>query len=308
MGNTPLVSVVMSVYNGARYLRQAVDSILNQSYSNFEFIIIEDGSTDDSMAIINTYQDSRIRLIDNVVNLGLPTSLNRGIREAKGKYIARQDADDVSLHHRLQRQVEWLDSQENIGATGTWALEIDMNGRIFNKQKFIGDPESQLQQLLRDGLNPWPHGSAMMRKDLVIDVGGYDERFWYTQDFDLWLRLWSHCEFKVFPEYLYKLRRVPVETTFKKLCQSEYFYWAVRQFNEKERIDFPDVRECVRNKFPEATTKHTLHLAKYWASLALFALKNRRWAPSILYLLTMLKALFFWLVSRALLNRVRARN
>src|SRR6187397_2012165 len=104
----PLVTVLMSVYNAEKYLREAIDSILNQTYRNFEFIIINDASTDGSEAIINSYKDERIRLISNSQNLRLTASLNKGIDLAKGKYIARMDADDASLPERLQKQVTFM--------------------------------------------------------------------------------------------------------------------------------------------------------------------------------------------------------
>src|SRR3990170_6306785 len=101
----PEITVLMSVYNGERFLREAIESILNQTYRDFEFLIINDGSTDSSREIILSYNDPRIRLIDNELNIGLTRSLNKGLRLARGKYIARQDADDISFRKRLEKQV-----------------------------------------------------------------------------------------------------------------------------------------------------------------------------------------------------------
>jgi len=114
------VSIVMSVYNAQKYLDEAIESILNQTYSNFEFIIINDGSTDKSLEIIENYakKDSRIIVI-NRENKGLIYSLNEGIRKANGKYIARMDADDISLPQRLEKQVEFMEKNKNIGICGT---------------------------------------------------------------------------------------------------------------------------------------------------------------------------------------------
>ena len=302
-GHTPKVSVVMSVYNGSPYLREAIDSILQQTYEDFEFLIIDDGSTDGSRDVISSYDDPRIELLENDINQGLPASLNRGIASARGEYIARQDADDISLPDRLQRQVHWLDTDNSTGVVGTWTLEMDIRGRVFNSLQFADDRQLLLQRMVEEGLNPWPHGSSMMRKKLVDAVGGYDERFWYTQDFDLWLRLWPNCDFRVLPWFLYKLRRVPVETRFKQRCQRNYFYWAVRQFREEKRVEFQDVRECVRRDFPETTMRSSIYKARYWARLASTALHNRLWGLSFIYAVTILKVVNLRLAIRALSKR-----
>ncbi|TNE70794.1 glycosyltransferase family 2 protein, partial [bacterium] len=105
---SPVITCLMSVYNGEEFLREAMDSILDQTYTNFEFLIINDGSTDDTVPIIESYDDPRIRLIHNEVNIGLTKSLNKGIGLAKGEYIARMDADDISLPERFERQIEVL--------------------------------------------------------------------------------------------------------------------------------------------------------------------------------------------------------
>ena len=121
-----LVSVVLPVYNGAKYLRDAIDSMLAQSYANFELIIIDDGSTDDSINIISAFNDPRIRLYSQE-NQGLAATLNRGITLAKGAYIARQDQDDVSLPNRLSKQAAFLETNPDYGMVGTWASIWERN-------------------------------------------------------------------------------------------------------------------------------------------------------------------------------------
>ena len=120
-----MITVLMSVYNGEEYLRIAIDGILNQTYNDFEFIIINDGSTDQSRNIICSYTDKRIKLIDNDKNNGLIYSLNKGIENASGKYIARMDADDISLPTRLQKQFDYLESNKHFALVGSSAILID---------------------------------------------------------------------------------------------------------------------------------------------------------------------------------------
>ena len=128
----PLISVVMSVYNGEKYLKRSIDSILNQTFKDFEFIIINDGSTDKSLEIIKSYDDDRIVLIDQE-NKGLTKSLNIGIKTASGKYIARQDADDVSLPDRLKKQVDFLEVREDVVLLGCRAYEVIGEKRILSR-------------------------------------------------------------------------------------------------------------------------------------------------------------------------------
>ena len=165
----PKVSVVMSVYNGERYLREAVESILNQTFIDFEFVIIDDGSTDDTLGILERYTDPRIRLVKNGRNIGLTESLNRGIRLARGKYVARQDADDISLPERLSSQLLFLDKHRGIGLVGTSFDIIDSSGRLCEQVILPTDNET-LQELLWVR-NCFCHGSVMMRKEYLDALG-----------------------------------------------------------------------------------------------------------------------------------------
>jgi glycosyltransferase involved in cell wall biosynthesis len=123
---SPKVTVLMSVYNGEEHLREAIDSILNQTYKNFEFLIIDDGSTDGSVNIIRSYLDPRIRLIKNKKNIGITRSLNKGLKLARGEYIARMDDDDIAFPERLEKQVRFLNEHVNVGLVG--GSDITING------------------------------------------------------------------------------------------------------------------------------------------------------------------------------------
>ena len=133
--NTPQITVLMPVYNGEKYLRQAVDSILNQTFKDFEFLIINDGSTDKTLAILQEYKNKRVKIINNKKNIGLTKSLNKGLKLAKGKYIARMDADDISLSNRLRKQIDFLDKHNKIGVLGTQMKIINNSNKIVGEYK-----------------------------------------------------------------------------------------------------------------------------------------------------------------------------
>lgn len=187
MNNTPLVSVIMSVYNAEKYLAQAIDSILQQTFQNFEFIIIDDGSIDSSLDIIKDYRkkDERIIVIENKKNCGLGFSLNRGIKIAKGKYIARQDADDISFNNRLEIQYNFMEDNQEIDLLGCDNYLIDINGELFRKNSM---KNFEAIKILKKRLKIFSHGTAFMKSDTLKKLGGYNEDLYYAQDRDLWCR------------------------------------------------------------------------------------------------------------------------
>ncbi|MGB3903999.1 MAG: glycosyltransferase [Anaerolineae bacterium] len=202
----PRVSVVMAVYNGERFLRQAVDSILSQTYTDFEFIIIDDGSTDGTAEIVRGYADPRLRVLTQQ-NMGLVKSLNRGVGMARGGYVARMDADDISLARRLELQVRCLDAHRHTGALGTGAIEIDEKDRAIRRHDHHPDSHT-IERALLEGSTPLCHGSVMFRKACFENVGGYRERFRHAEDYDLWLRMIERYDIDNLPEILYQHRLV----------------------------------------------------------------------------------------------------
>ena len=198
------VSVLMSVYNGERYLRAAINSILSQSFGDFEFIIIDDGSEDGTWRVLTSYADPRIRLVRNEQNLGLTRSLNKGLALARGRYIARQDADDISMPQRFERQLSVFMRNPNAAAVFTAFNYIDENGEV--KGTVYPPTDSQLIRESLFHVNPLCHGSAMMRREAVDSVGGYDISYATAQDRDLWLRLSDCFALEAIPEVLYQLR------------------------------------------------------------------------------------------------------
>ncbi len=225
----PRVTVLMSVYNGERYLRDAVDSVLNQTFQDFEFIIVNDGSTDGTSQILAEYaeQDPRIRVIHNQTNTGVTISLNKGLAVAGGKYIARMDADDISAPDRLIKQVSYMDTHPDIGALGSWVEFVDEKGVTLGDWRMPCSPG-----LIRWSLffgNCMAHASVMMRYDLLEQVGFYSPEFSYAQDYDLWSRLSAVCRMANLPEILLK-RRV-VESSISSQCFQGQEWSAVKIMN-----------------------------------------------------------------------------
>lgn len=184
----PLVTVLMSVYNGARYLPEAVASILNQTFEDFEFVIVNDGSTDGTRFYLLSIPDPRVRIVQNPQNLGLAASLNRGLDRARGRFIARMDADDVAAPERLERQVAFLRRNPKVGVLGTGRLMIDPQGRALSLARPAVTNLAVRWKLLLG--NPFAHPSVMVRRDLLdAHKLRYDETFRTAQDYELWTRL-----------------------------------------------------------------------------------------------------------------------
>jgi O-antigen biosynthesis protein len=202
----PKVSVIMSVYNGAKYLESAIDSIISQTYRNFEFIIINDGSTDDTSRILASYHDDRIIILNNSQNIGLTKSLNRGIASSRGELIARQDADDVSMPERLKYQVEYMDAHPGTGLLGTCVKWIDAEGAISGDGIFATKPDRIQAELLSS--IPFLHGTFILRRSCMNEMGmGYNEEIPVAQDCDLLFRISERWDIANLPDFLYQHRR-----------------------------------------------------------------------------------------------------
>lgn len=259
MRNNPKVSVIMSVYNGEKYLREAVESILNQTFRDFEFIIINDGSTDKSGEILEEYakKDSRVRL-SHQENMGLTKSLNRAIRLAKGEYIARMDADDISLPQRLEKQVRFLNKNPEIVLVGTGYYEIDASGKIIGRKT----PPSSLSELKKILVkyNPFFHASVVIRRKVLEKVGLYDEKMIYAQDYDLWLRIGGKFKVANLPYILMKKRYTEKMLSFS---------------NEKRQIKYAIIARLKALREGDYPKSCYLYLIRPYVSfIAPFSLKN----------------------------------
>jgi glycosyltransferase involved in cell wall biosynthesis len=187
MQTKPLVSVLMSVYNGERYIRESIDSVLGQSYENFELLVIDDCSTDSTTRIVKGFQDRRVRLIRNKKNIGSYPSLNVGIRSSAGELIAINDADDISLPFRLQMQVQKLVGDPNLLMCGSYYHIIGEKGDYLDTIA-IGGVRYEDLYLDLHFMNYIDHSTVMMRKDVVTRLGGYDTSRPHVRDYELWNR------------------------------------------------------------------------------------------------------------------------
>jgi glycosyltransferase involved in cell wall biosynthesis len=268
-----LITVLMPVYNGKDYLRDSIESILSQTYLDFEFIIIDDGSTDSSLEIINSYakQDKRIIVRKNEHNIGLAKSLNAGIKLAKGQYIARQDADDLSSADRLDIQLSYALSHPQVDLIGSNSYVIDLDGGIVCRNDSYANIIDRWNALLeRKAI--FPHGSAFLKKSKLVEVGGYDERFFYSQDGELWLRLLYHeAVVHTIPLPLYYYRELP-KTTLKKYDAQAAFH-EVKQMIYIHKVSGEEIQNKldligsnISARAPNSGV--TNFMAIYWKSLA----------------------------------------
>jgi len=180
-----LVSVVMSVYNGERYLREAIDSILNQTFESFEFIIIDDGSSDSSAKIINSYNDPRICFVRQQ-NMGLAAALNKGIELSRAKYIARMDADDISHPNRLAIQYAYMETHPDVDISGGHAYLIDEKGRQLGEKRKPTIPKVISRSI--EYACPLIHPTYIVKSSVYLELNGYRPEFLAGQDYDFLLR------------------------------------------------------------------------------------------------------------------------
>src|SRR3990167_9343393 len=203
MRNKPKISVIMSVYNGMPHLEQAVESVLEQTYKNFEFIIVDDASSDDTLKFLKSLKDKqslrsssfdelrtaglkRIKLIENKKNLGLAASLNIALRQAQGDYVARMDADDISLPDRLKTQIDYLIKNPQIDICGTWVKLIDENNQIIGTvHKPTNDEKIKKMNIWITGLI---HPTWLARREVFEKLNGYDTHYDMAEDYEFLIR------------------------------------------------------------------------------------------------------------------------
>jgi hypothetical protein len=223
---TPRVSVVLAVHNGERFLQAALASVLGQSLQDFELIVVNDGSTDRSRTIVLGMQDARIRLLDNEGNLGLTPSLNRGLGEARGEFIARLDADDLAMPDRLARQVAFLDAHPDVALVAGGYRIIDVEARWQRRVLPPRDHVALRWELLFTC--PFAHSAVMWRREAVaVAVGGYAPEYQYAMDWEFWARIASRLQLAAIPGVVALYRdqpesmtatspRVPIETAMAR--------------------------------------------------------------------------------------------
>jgi glycosyltransferase involved in cell wall biosynthesis len=200
-----MISVIMPVYNNSMYLKESIDSILNQTFSNFEFIILDDNSTESVLDIIESYEDERIRLIKNKKNIGLTKSLNICLDAVKGDIIARQDSDDISHPDRFKKELSMLGG--DVGLVSSYASRFNPNRVFMDKwlRKDIRLSDADLKKQIK--ISNCIVGPAAIYPKFVFDkIGYYDESLYLAQDYNYWIRTLKYFDVKICREDLYSLR------------------------------------------------------------------------------------------------------
>lgn len=240
----PKVSVLMSVYNGERYLVEAIESILTQNYPDFEFLIIDDGSNDGTSRILADYvvKDPRVRVVPNDINIGLARCLNKGIKLARGEYIARMDCDDISLPERLAKQVDFLEKNPSVSCIAVKIKQIDANGFFLGywEDDFNTTTSGEILDLMPTR-NCIAHPGVMLRASTLSKMM-YNDSLQNSQDYDLWMRLLaSGHRIDKLDEVLLSYRITPASVTSTSnrknpywktvYVKSAYLQWAFRTLN-----------------------------------------------------------------------------
>ncbi|MGQ4646882.1 glycosyltransferase [Lyngbya aestuarii] len=262
----PKISVLMSVYNAGEYLAKAVGSILTQTFKDFEFIIIDDGSTDKSLAILERYakQDSRIRLISQQ-NIGLTKTLNKALALAQGEFIARMDADDISMPERFNRQVQYLENNPNCVALGCDVLQIDMDGAPICKMGVLLSHDELEAELLKGRGGVIRHPAVMIRREALVAINGYRDQFKTAQDLDLYLRLAERGQLANLPDVLLEYRLHLESVNFAKYeRQTQDVIAMLEDAYAKRNLKMPEGVLQRRFKKQVSTDHH-----RFWAQMAL---------------------------------------
>lgn len=263
---SPSITVLMSVFNGEMYLQQAIESVLGQTFSDYEFVIVDDGSWDGSARIARSYRDGRIRVLRNDANLGLSASLNRGLDEARGRFVARMDADDVSLPTRLERQVAFLEGHPDIGVCGAWIRKMSPEGNII--RKFPTSSRKVRCALLFNSCIP--HPSAVMRAQVAASYR-YSTAFKRAQDYDLWTRCAEEWALANVPEVLLEYRSDGDVVTQEKAWESRKEYILRIHARLLEGLGMEPTRSDLARHLQIArcepmTTRDSLRSVRKWAN------------------------------------------
>lgn len=217
------ISILMPVYNGEAYLKAAIDSVLNQTYKEFEFLIINDGSTDKSQAIIDSYADARIRCLQQV-NAGVAAALNKGLSLAKGTYIWRHDADDICLTEQLETQLKFLEAHPEFSLVSTQVAFMTDKGKIAYQYKqpkdayFQGEDFIKVESKHFNPYSPITHATVLVRKEVFDEIGNYRTHFKTSEDTDLWLRIIEKFDAAVlhYCSYFVRLNTTSATQVYKK--------------------------------------------------------------------------------------------
>jgi len=256
---TPKITVLMPVYNGEKYLKEAIESILSQTFADFEFFIINDGSTDNSVDIIKSYSDKRIIFIENEQNIGLPATLNKGIDLARSKYIARMDQDDISLSERLEKQFYFMEKNHDIDICGSWI-------KFFGEQNFVAKYAKTHREIMSNSFSssPMAHPTVFFRKKSFDKYNlRYNSTLKFSEDYELWIRALKYLKFANLQEVLLNYRISPNQMTksTEKMENANKIIWKTQLENlgvelNDEELNMHQLLMCEKYQMvsPEACT------------------------------------------------------
>ena len=269
----PMVTILMPVYNGEKYLQEAIDSVLSQTYPNFEFLIINDGSTDGTVKMLQTYTDERIRVIDQK-NMGVSRALNRGIALANGRYIRRHDADDYSEPDMLENQLKFLKEHPEIDFVSTACAFMTDRGKVAYgytqpRQVTFGNDESYklVNQQMFNPYSPIVHGTVLGPTSIFREMSGYRTEFLTSEDNDLWLRIIENYKFAVLKHPYYYLRLNSTSATQVHKASLGFYRDLCIQFAEERQKIGTDPYN-VENRYQSQSLKNKLHIAMDLASVS----------------------------------------
>jgi len=270
--SAPRVSVVMPVYNAQRYLAEAVQSILHQTFRDFELIAVDDGSKDNSLAMLQEFarSDPRVRIISRP-NTGIVGALNDGVAAARGEFVARMDADDIALPERLEKQIAFMEKHSDCAACGGKAIIISPEGIPIEEQwKRTGNQE--IQAALFSGDDHLCHPATLIRRDLLLRAGSYRREYEWVEDLDLWLRLGEIGELANLTDVILKYRR--------HLGSVTHLRETTQQARREQTLREARLRRGMPPAEPAAVGIQSTP-AGTMSNWALLALQNRYWGSAI---------------------------
>jgi len=244
-----ILSVLLPVYNAEKYVTDSIKSVLDQTFKDFELIIINDGSVDRSLELIKEFRDDRIVIIDQE-NRGLAKTLNRGLALSKGKYIARMDADDICMPHRFSEQIKYLEKKSDVGLLGAAVEVIDDNGQhLWYNPPLIG--HDVLTKVMLTLGNPIKHPSVMFRKEIALRCGGYNEDIGkYFEDYMLWHLMSMQCKIDNIPKVLLKYRVTPssIISTLKGQLLDDFVLKIIKKgvFDKNDKIEWTNILNSIK--------------------------------------------------------------
>ncbi len=247
-----MLSIVMSVYNGEKMVGKAIESMLNQTYDDFEFIIIDDCSKDQTLEILYDYQkkDSRIKVLKNKKNLGIAASLNKGILESKGEWIVRMDDDDESLPDRLEKQIDFIQNHPDVDIFGGKAIFQDINGNEMPNYFHNWPPidTNDIEKFLYHN-SPIIHPTVFIRKQSLFNLGLYNKDFSGAEDYELWIRAWENgLNIKNIDDVLIRYTVNPGKKSFKRIWKRYYVKnYIIKQYNFPKRYYYNNLVILVKH-------------------------------------------------------------